>query len=831
MKKILLLALLLTIITSAQAQFPDRSTSAELYHDLEKLENTATILYMAAHPDDENTRLISYFENDLHARVGYLSLTRGDGGQNLIGTEIGNAIGVLRTQELLQARSIDGGEQFFTRAVDFGYSKSAEESFEKWGRENILRDVVWVIRKFQPDAIVTRFPPSNYAGHGHHEASAILAEEAFEAAADPNKFPEQLEWVDTWSVKRLYFNSSSWWDKELPQKAKESDEYLTVDIGAYNPLLGESYSQIAARSRSSHKSQGFGSDYPFGQKVEYLKYVMGDKANPDNGILDGIESSWKRLNASSVANSLNNITDDYDIQNPARSVSKLIDVRKEIEKLESTALVKYKLAELDNLLIKMAGISYRYTTSEQYSTSSSSVSGRLEMVSASGIETILNSLKVNEQKWDFDVKLDQNVLFSEELIIEIPENAVVSNPYWLNGLYSTIYNVDDYTHLGKPENDPSIFCEVDLTILGENLKIKIPFQFKNVDPADALILNPFYISPRLSASFAEQVLISPSVQAKEISLVVKNFGSDKYNGKIGFTLPNGWSSSPENIETTIEPGGDALLKFEIGRVSDAVQGKMKVHADHIDSELLFVQEIDYDHIPKQIIVRPAEVDLVPINMNRGKTAFIGYIEGPGDNVAKYLRAAGYTVEVINETDLKSTEALNKYDAILTGIRAFNTRPELSYANNILNEYVANGGTWVVQYNTSRGLKSDKIGPYQFELSRERVTDEHAEAIILNPEHSVMNFPNKIDPSDFDNWVQERGLYFAGEWSSEFEPIISWNDPEEAPRNGGLIIAPYQKGNFVYTGISFFRELPAGVPGAYRLIANILALGESEKKNE
>ena len=830
MKYVLAVFTALLFYFNSTAQFPERKTSAEIFHQLSKLGNTSTILYMAAHPDDENTRLISFFENDLHSRVGYLSLTRGDGGQNLIGTEIGRAIGVLRTQELLQARRIDGGEQFFTRAVDFGYSKSAEESFSKWGKEEILRDVVWVIRKFRPDVIVTRFPPTNYAGHGHHQASAILAEEAFDAAADPNMFPEQLEWVSPWQVKRLYFNSSTWWDKDLANKANKSDDYVAINIGKYNPVLGESYAQIAARSRSQHRSQGFGSDYPYGRKIEYLKYVKGQKANPEQGMLDGINRNWTRLNAKDIDRDLAMIKEQFDLQNPASSLDDLIAVKNKIEQLNESPLKNYKINEVSGIIRSIAGIDGTYHSDMGFAVPGSEISTRIELVNTSERKVIVESISVGGKTRNFGSELKKDDLFSEEMIVSIDPDAEKSNPYWLNGEYSTIYKVEGYENLGKPENDPSLSASVTLKIEGEPVVWQIPLKQKIVDPAEALILNPFYITPQLGASFEEQVLIASDTLYKPIRLVVKNYGPD-YAGTIDLKLGPGWQSDPARIKIEIPQNSDALLNFSVKRDPDASRAKLQVLASGRESPLDFIQEIDYDHIPKQIIARTAHVELIPVDLKKGKTELIGYIDGPGDDVAKYLQAAGYEVSHISDDELKDLAALKKYDAIVTGIRAYNTRPELKYANEILNQYVAEGGTWLVQYNTSRGLKVDQIGPYSFEISRERVTKESAEARLINPQHPVLNYPNKITQTDFSNWVQERGLYFAGEWDSSFEPIISWNDPDEPPRNGGLIAAKYGEGHFVYSGISFFRELPAGVTGAYRLLANILALGEQDETRE
>ncbi|MFT7347523.1 MAG: LmbE family N-acetylglucosaminyl deacetylase, partial [Cryomorphaceae bacterium] len=481
--RLLLSGLFSLLVFAAQAQFPEKESSSELYHELLKASNTASILYMAAHPDDENTRLISYFENNLHARTAYLSLTRGDGGQNLIGTEIGSAIGILRTQELLAARDIDGGEQFFTRAVDFGYSKSADESFDKWGRANILRDAVWVIRKFRPDVIVTRFPPTNNAGHGHHEASAIVAEEVFDMAADPNAFPEQLEFVDTWQPKRLYFNTSTWWIKDLEEQAQKSDDFITVNVGEYNTLIGESYAQIAARSRSEHKSQGFGSDYPMGNQTEFMEYVLGEKVEKGENLLSNIPTDWDKTEVPQVGRILEKVINDYDFADPAASVSGIIEALTLLNEAESTPLVDRKIPDLENLLVRLAGLEMEATTKEYLVATGSKVSCEVKINLTSDIETEVMKVAGFGFSDTTGGSLKTNDFYYTEAILTIDENADYSNPYWLNAPFESIYEVLGYSDLGKPENDPSLVLKVDLKINHYALSIPLEVVQKEVDPA------------------------------------------------------------------------------------------------------------------------------------------------------------------------------------------------------------------------------------------------------------------------------------------------------------------------------------------------------------
>ncbi len=819
---------LLIFSSTLFAQFPKNPPASELFHRLQKAGQTGSILYIAAHPDDENTRLISYFDNKMLARSAYLSLTRGDGGQNLIGTEIGAGVGVLRTQELLAARRIDGGEQFFTRAVDFGYSKSSDETLGKWGKEPILSDVVWVIRKFRPDVIITRFPPNNYAGHGHHEASALLAAEAFDAAADPNQFPEQLAYVDTWQPKRLYFNASSWWNKDIVERAQNSPDFITLNVGEYSPLLGESYAQIAARSRSAHKSQGFGSDYAYGLNIEYLEYVKGDKALRERGILDGIETGWERFGAAEIGEVLNKAIAAFDFKEPFKSGSAIAKALKMLKEEPESALRNYKIEELENLLLDLLGARIEVIAQEHSYAPGEEITVRLNAINNAPEAVKLVEASYGSQRKLFSIDLPGGELISEEYTITIPDTVPFTNPYWLDEPYEGIFAVSDFQLLGKPENDP-IAVTLTLEFDGYQFNYDVPIQYKMVDPVKAVIYAPVQIVPAVTFNFSEDVLISANEESKKVILLVHN-NSSQASGQVGLKLPEGWTLSPSSASFQSSQRGESKrFEFTLTPTSKSTSGMVQVTFDQLGfTNPQSLQVIDYDHIPRQIILKDASVELKSVDLARGDVSHIGYIDGPGDDVAKYLRTAGYTVENLRVEDLQAGN-LNRFDAIIAGIRVYNTETELGFANAALNEYIRTGGTYLVQYNTSRGLKSESIGPFDFVISRERVTDETAEARFINPKHAVLNYPNKLSKQDFDHWVQERGLYFAGEWDKNFEPVISWNDPGEPIREGGLIVANYGDGHFVYSGISFFRELPAGVPGAYRLLANILALSKNGKK--
>lgn len=809
------------------AQFPPAETSAHLYKDLLKANNTARVLYLAAHPDDENTRLISYFENGRHVRTAYLSLNRGAGGQNLIGTEIGPAIGVLRTHELLKARAIDGGEQFFTRAVDFGYSKTADETFDKWGKETILGDVVRTIRLFRPHVIITRFPTESYGGHGHHIASAILAEEAFDLAADPNAFPEQLDALEPWQTTRLYYNASTWWNPKIAELAETSDDYVSMDVGGYEHLLGESYSQIAARSRSSHASQGFGADYPYGKAMEYLRYEKGDKVPKGEDILVGIDQGWEKTSVPQVGEILEKAIADFDFRNPEKTVPAVIEVLKLLRSAEPDPLISYKTEEFERLLLKLAAVEVHYYANKPKTIPSDTLATRLMVSAPTAVE--VKVLEVNGKSLGADGVVVGDNPYSADLVEIIDENSPYDNPYWLSEIGGYLYKIDDPSLLDRPVNRPSIAAEVKLSVGGYEVHHRSAAQYKTVDPTRGVVYTPVYIVPPITYNFSEAVVISPAGSDQTAELIATAH-ADNVSGSIELQVPRGWKAEPSAFRFDFEDrGSKEVVRIHISRSNGAESGQMRLKAENGEAPLSLT-EITHSHIPAQILLQPAEIALSAIDLNRGEVRKIGYIEGPGDDVAKYLRTAGYDVHIVSEAEFTAGISPEDYDAIVTGIRAFNTRDELVLANDKLNEYVKGGGTWIVQYLTTAGLKTDRVGPYPFTVSRERVTDENSDVRFLAPNHPALRSPNILTPKDFEGWVQERGLYFAVDWDPAFTAVLGWNDPGEPSRDGGLIVAPYGKGHFVYTGISFFRELPAGVPGAYRLMANILTLSKTASEH-
>lgn len=811
----------------AQQQYNNKN-AGEIQIMLDKLNTLGTALYIAAHPDDENTRLITWLSKNKNIRTGYLSLTRGDGGQNMIGTEIGSYLGIIRTQELLAARRTDGGHQFFTRAVDFGYSKTASESFNIWDEEQILKDMVYVVRKFRPDVLITRFPPEkyNYPTHGHHSASAQLAEKVFEMAGDPNVFPEQLETLEVWSPKRLYWNTSTWFYRRTGQELDTTGKIM-VDIGAYLPEVGLSCSEIAAESRSQHKSQGFGAEKTRGYQPEYLEYVMGDTAKGD--LFSGVETTWARVPAAkNAAQFLKVASGSFDPSHPQKVLPSLLIAYKELKKIEGNHYVDVKLQELKEVIYAICGLHLEAIGENYFANPGDSAKIDLYLLNRSSVEVNLQSIKINteEKAQTYAQSLIQNQLKTIEKNIQIPADYPANQAYWLREKSENfgMFKIPDASYTGKPENDPTVFASIQLNIQGAVLDYEIPVQYKWTDRVKGELYRPFFIAPEVSLNLKNDVFLFPSKEAKPVSVVVKSW-KENLEGKLKLELPKGWSAEPEFIDVSIvESEMERQFTFNISGPSKTSKAQMKVVFEQEDERLnkSFV-DIQYDHIPYQSIFTEAEATLLRIESEQ-KVKKVGYIMGAGDLVAQNLEEAGYSVTMLNEDNFDAID-LSELPTILVGIRAYNTQNWILQKYDALMEYVNNGGNLIVQYQTTWGLLTDKIGPYPFEIGRGRVTVEEAEMKILEGGKQLTSTPNKLKSEDFEGWVQERGLYFAESWDPKYQTVFSMHDPEEEALEGSTLIAPYGKGYFMYTGISFFREMPGGVPGAFRLLSNMIDYGK------
>ncbi|MEX2589453.1 MAG: PIG-L family deacetylase [Chitinophagales bacterium] len=823
------LFLILFTCLHLSAEKPQNLNAGEIQLRLEKLNTLGTALYIAAHPDDENTRLITWLSKKRNIRSGYLSLTRGDGGQNMIGTEIGSYLGIIRTQELLAARRIDGGHQFFTRAVDFGYSKTSDESLNIWNEAQVLEDMVYVIRQFRPDVLITRFPPSkyNYPTHGHHSASADLAEKAFEMAGDPEAFPEQLKTLETWSPKRLYWNTSPWFYRRTGQELDTTDKII-VDIGAYLPELGLSCSEIAAESRSQHKSQGFGSEKTRGEQPEYLEYVMGDTAKAD--LFDDVNLTWGRIDGAQNAGLfLNKAAENFDPKNPTLILPALLTAYKELQKIKgSHHYVDIKLQELSEVIYAICGLHLEALAENYYSVAGNKIKAEVKLLNRSDTKITVESIQFNTAFNSFEMpeNLENNKEEVVEAELQIADDALVNQAYWLREAQENIgmFKIPGMEYTGMPENDVSIFASVKLNIQGAELEYQLPLQYKWTDRVKGELYRPFFIAPDVSLNLGNDVFIFPSDEAREISIKLKSW-KENLSGTLKLDLPKGWKSEPEEIPLSLEEAGkEKNYAFNISPSKKQKSGAIKpVFVSGEKSWNRSFVNIEYDHIPYQSIFPDAEAKLLRLESAQNVKK-VGYIMGAGDLVNKNLEEAGYEVSMIDEDNFDASE-LSQFPTILIGVRAYNTEEWLLQKYDALMDYVKNGGTLIVQYQTKRGLLTDKIGPYPFEIDHGRVTVEEAEMRILDSGKKLASEPNKLGKADFEGWVQERGLYFAQTWDERYQTVFEMNDPGEESLQGSVLIAPYGKGHFMYTGISFFRELPAGVPGAFRLLSNMIDYGK------
>jgi LmbE family N-acetylglucosaminyl deacetylase len=790
-------------------------SSSDIYLNLQKVHSLKRVLYLAAHPDDENTRALAWFSLDQKAETAYLSLTRGDGGQNLIGDELSESLGVLRTQELLAARGHDRARQYFTRAVDFGYSKSAEETLEKWGKETMLSDVVLVIRQFKPDVIITRFPPDERGGHGHHTASALLAIEAFEKAADPNYEPDQVAQFGTWKTEAVYWNSSIWWDKEIDQKAKGNPDYIVKDIGGYSPLIGMSYNEVGTIARSQHKCQGFGAIIERGSRIEYFEHLAGTKFKTD--FFEDNNRSWSTLVSADFSKLFDQTLTNFDFKEPANNVPSLLKLHDQLKSISKTPfemIRNEKVKQLEEVILNCLGLHLEAITNDYAYTTGTSVEFMLEALNRSNMPVSIVS--VNQQ--EIMISLPQNEQVSKSF--EAVNSAEMSTPYWLENEFDELFHLSNEDLIGFAKNPPTFELDIQLKIGESMLDWSLPVEHKWRDPSYGERRRETISAPKFSVNFDQKAAILQEGNAANIRLKVHAFENIVHD-ELRLKAPNGWNVSPEIIQLTqLEKHQESWFEVTLTPDATAKNGHLKV-LNNQDSAVYSFTEIAYDHIPTQVIFQPAKVRCVALDA-KIKPGKIAYIKGAGDAVPQAIEQLGFELDLFEVNDLATVD-LTRYQTVVLGIRIYNVFPELRNFDATLKSYVENGGNLVMQYNTaSRSGDGNKYGPVPFSVTRSRVTEEDAAVTFLNTEHPLLNYPNKITQKDFENWVQERGLYFAGNWDDSFQPLFSWHDKGEVPQKGALIVSELGKGRFIYTGISFFRELPNGVEGAYRLFANILS---------
>ena len=879
-------ALVAAVFLPARGQrlFPGE---VEIRQSLQNLNTLASVMMIGAHPDDDREVLIAWLARGRHARTAYLSLTRCEGGQNLIGPEQGDELGIIRTQELLASRRIDGGEQYFTRAIDFGFSKTAAETLTKWPREKVLGDVVYNIRRFRPDVIVLCFTGTPRDGHGHHQVSAILGKEAFTAAADPTKFPEQLAYVQPWQAKRILENpfglqggpgagknAGKNTDKELDKEFPPEDR-LETDVGEYSPELGYSYGEIGSMSRSTNRSQGQGSAERKGSQKTYLVTIAGDKAKKD--VFDGIDTTWNRLPGGARAGALLKQAQDSLVPaHPEALLPLLAQARPIVAGIADATknpLAVQKLQELDEAMALSAALSLDAQASNYAVTPGGNLRVSITAVARTPAQVTLTAVKLSGMEGAPALNLAPAVLANNQpsqytLNLRVPEDQPYSQPYWLDlPKDGNLYAVRDPRQIGFAENPPVLEARFTVKIAGQEIELTRPVQYRYTDPVYGDLIRPLAIVPPVAVDLTERSIVFPDNHPRQVQVPVKS-NAGKVSGEAHLEIPAGWTSEPASRHFDLSATGEqAMLAFELTPPANSTEGRLRAVAQvGARSVALGTEVISYPHFPVQTLFPAAEASLVRANINT-LSKNVGYVMGAGDEVPGALRQMGCDVTLLTPADLSHGD-LSRFDAIVTGVRAWNVRPDLRANYQRLLDYANNGGTLIVQYNRAEGVQGaggrgqaapqakqekaqvkevkaappaqanaaaageggalEHIGPYPIHISNERVTDEDAAVSFPNPQLSLLHQPNEITAADFQGWVQERGLNFADQWDPKYLSVLESHDPGEEPHPGGMLYVKYGKGAYIFSAYDWFRELPAGVPGAYRLFANMLSAAKTQQ---
>jgi LmbE family N-acetylglucosaminyl deacetylase len=816
-------ALMLGASAQSKAESPPASSGAEILEKLRAFQEMGSVLHVAAHPDDENTQLITYLARERRVRTAYLSITRGDGGQNVLGGEFGAQLGLIRTHELLAARRLDGGRQFFTRAIDFGFSKDPEETLKIWDEQAVLSDVVRVIRTFRPDVIVTRFSPQASRTHGHHTASAILALEAFKLSGDRTAFPDQLKHLEPWQPKRILMNRGL-------GGGRGGAEGVQLDVGGTDVLLGESFSSIASRSRAMHKSQGFGNFGSGGRgggsrpRTESFQLLAGEPAKKD--IFDGIDVQWTRVRGGAeIGKLISEVIAGFKPADPVASVPALLVLRRKLTALADEPLVREKRRDFDQILQSCLGLVVESTVARAEVSPGDSVTIEHSVVRKGKVPVTWLGVRYptlkNEVKQTESLPLEQVVKVTQQQVL--PADAPVSQPYWLREPPGVgTYHVAEPSLIGQPLGPPPLPVEYEFEVEGQTFAVPIVPTARAVENGKRFERS-LEVVPPVSLCFPFEVARFAPGQKRSVEVTASST-RPSVTGELTLSAPADWKVTPGSQKFQIDTGSPAKYTFEVTppahAASASITAQATVNGRTYDNGRV---DIKYDHIGHLLLQPTARLTAASFDLNiRGKN--VGYVEGAGDSVAECLVQMGYTVKPLSATAL-TEEGLRGLDAVVIGVRAFNVRKDLGKHMPALFAFAEAGGNLIVQYNRPEGLKSDRFAPYDLGLSGQRVTDEHSPVTFLLPDHPALNTPNKITQADFEGWVQERGIYFPNEWDQHFKPILAFKDPDEPPIEGGILIAAHGRGNVIYTSLVWFRELPAGVPGAYRLFANLVSLGK------
>ncbi|HYP26839.1 MAG TPA: PIG-L family deacetylase [Blastocatellia bacterium] len=851
----------------------DRGAAA-LGQAINRLGVVASVLHTGAHPDDEDSGLLAYLARGRQARTAYLSLTRGDGGQNLIGPELFEALGVIRTEEMMSARRLDGAQQFFSRAFDFGFSKARDEALAKWDREAVLGDMVRVIRTFRPLVIVSQWSGTPSDGHGHHQAAGYLTVEAYKAAADPSRFPEQIaSGLRPWKALKLYARDP----ERRADGAKPAPGILLINTGSYDPLFGRSYYEIAMEGRSMHRSQDQGALQQKGPHYSRLKLLESSvqAEGQERDIFDGIGTGLMAIHASAVAAGMGNETASrlraalQDAQqaadeakknfNPlapsalspiiARGLKRIVEAREMIDAASGPEAdlydVKFTLAEKEKdymaALAGAEGIVIDCIADDDVVTPGQLL--RVTLTAYTNPSAKLEAARFSHPEgWEVkaidqtSADADGRTMTRANYNITVPKDAEPSGPYWLKNPRRGDMFVPGEGRTGIEPNAPfPLVAQVTLTVNGQKVLVNQPVEYRFADKALGEIRRELKVAPAVSVTLSPARLIFPTSAnpvTLEVTASLTNNSKDGSRGELSVSGGDGWAVTPPAVAFDLKREGErASHTFKVQVPPSFSARDISVSAEARAGGRGFTsgyQVVSYPHIEPRFIPQSARARVLPVDVKVAPGLKVGFIEGAGDDFPNAVKRLGVDLSLIDPREL-ATGDLGRYDVIVTGIRVYEVRPDIVAQNARLLEYVRNGGTLIVQYNKNEYAAGD-FAPYKLKMNRvpDRVTDERASVRILDPAHPLFNFPNKITDKDFEGWVQERGAYFMAEWDPQFKPLIASNDPGEEPKQGGELIAQYGKGYYIYSPIAWFRQLPEGVPGAYRLVANLISFPKARK---
>ncbi len=820
MRKIFLALALIGISLVAQAQQVHPENSARIYGEISRLDHLVNVLYLAAHPDDENTRLITWLVNDQHVRTAYLSISRGDGGQNLLGSEQGPALGLIRTHELLASRAIDGAGQFFTRGIDFGFSKSSTETLKHWNEKLLTGDVTWIYRKFRPDVVICRFPPTAQAGHGQHSASTIFAEDAFRDSGDKTKYPDQLKYYPVWQPKRILWNTF-----HFGRFNTTSEDQFKIKVGQYSPLIGMGYGEQAGIIRSMNKTQGAGTPSVPGIATEYFSVLAGEPLK--NSLFDGIDITWNRISRKDIGDRIDKVIISYDFLHPEASIPALLEIRSMIRTVKDNYWRNEKLNEINKIILDCSGFLAELVTNRQEVTAGMTLPFTLNIIGRSSIPMTLTSIRWLNVTTNENTKINNDELHTFNHDITLPENTPITEPYWLSQppVNDAIYSIPADSLLGLAETPDNLVGWVTLNIGGQDFDVKVPLSYKTNDQEKGTLVEQLRVVPDATLDFGGTLLVTRPDGSINTTLVLHPF-KDLSGGTL--TLSSGTPLLTVN-DLDLKAGRDTIININIPaeKLAGLSNNGFMLKADLQSGNKNYnktLHIISYSHIPTLQYFTPAEVKVLKDDW-QCTAKKIGYVPGAGDYMLQFLRTAGFNVDVLNADDFTNISKLNQYDAIVTEVRTLNVEKSMSQWMPVLLQYVHNGGTLVMQYNREYPLATKDFGPYPLTISNERVTEEDAPVTFINPGDSLLNYPNKITEADFRDWVQERGLNFISHWDSRYVPVFRMNDTGESPLEGATLYTTYGKGHYIYTSLSLFRQLPAGNKGAVRLLMNMLSAGK------